>query len=74
MHTHTPTIKLTGPPHADLLQVLVLDVVEVGESSHVEVVADTQEVLLQLHLHQQLQEPFCALLRLHATAQLLNNT
>lgn len=64
---------LTGPTHADLLQVFILDVVEVRQPRDVQVVPDPQEVLLQLHLHQQLQQPFCAFLALHATAQFLQN-
>ena len=62
----------TGPPHPDLLQVLVLHVVEVREARNVEVITHTQEVLLQLDLHQQLQQPIRALLALHA-AQLLGH-
>lgn len=63
--------KPTGPAHADLLQVFVLDVVEVWQARDVKIVPDEQEILLQLHLHQQLQEPLCAFFTLHTTAQLL---
>lgn len=58
----------TRPAHADLLQVLILDVLKVGQAGNVEVVTEPQEVLLQLHLGQQLQQPACALLWLHAAA------
>ena len=44
----------TGPAHADLLQVLVLDILKVGQAGDVEVVAEAQEILLELHLGQQL--------------------
>lgn len=64
---------LTRPTHANLLQVFILDVVEVRQPRDVQVVPDPQEVLLQLHLHQQLQQPFRAFLALHATAQFLQN-
>lgn len=65
---------LTRSTHADLLQVFILDVIKVGQAGHVEVVSDLQEVLLQLHFHQQLHQPFCSLLTLHATAQFLQVT
>lgn len=55
----------TRASHADLLQVFILDVVEVGEPRDVELIADPQEVLLQLHIRQQLQQPLCPLLTLH---------
>ena len=55
----------TWASHADLLQVFILDVVEVGESCDVEVITDAQEVLLQLHICQQLQQPLRPLLTLH---------
>lgn len=58
----------TRPAHANLLQVLILDILKVGQAGNVEVVAEPQEILLQLHLGQQLQQPACALLRLHAAA------
>lgn len=61
----------TGAPHANLLQILIFDVLEVGQAGNVEFVPDAQEVLLQLQLSQQLQQPVCALFCLHATAQLL---
>lgn len=63
-----PASPPTGPAHANLLQVLILDILEVGQAGNIEVVAEPQEVLLQLHLRQQLQQPACALLRLHAAA------
>ena len=57
-------MQRTGPAHADLLQVFVLDVVKVGEPRDVELIADPQEVLLQLHVTQQLSQPIGALLAL----------
>ena len=47
----------TGPAHADLLQVLVLDILKVGQAGDVEVVAEAQEVLLELHLKLLNQDP-----------------
>lgn len=63
-----PTSPPTRPAHANLLQVLILDILKVGQAGNIEVIAEPQEVLLQLHLGQQLQQPACALLRLHAAA------
>lgn len=45
----------TRPSHANLLQVLILDILKVGQAGNIEVVTEPQEVLLQLHLGQQLQ-------------------
>lgn len=58
----------TRPAHANLLQVLILDILKVGQAGDVEIIAKPQEILLQLHLRQQLQQPTCALLWLHAAA------
>lgn len=64
---------LTWSTHADLLQVFIFDVVEVRQARDVELVSDAFEVLLQLYLQQQLQQPFCSLLALHAAAQSLES-
>lgn len=71
--SHAQIFCLTGSTQANFLQVLILDVVEVREPRDVEVVSDPLEVLLQLHLRQQLQQPFCSFLTLHATAQSLED-
>lgn len=63
-----PMFPPTRPAHANLLQVLVLDILKVGQAGNVEVIPEPQEVLLQLYLGQQLQQPARALLRLHAAA------
>lgn len=58
----------TWSPHADLLQVFSLHIVEVRESSDVKLVPDSQEILLQLHVCEQLREPLCPLVCLHVCA------
>lgn len=63
-----PLSPPTRPAHANLLQVLILDILKVGQAGNIEVVAEPQEVLLQLHLGQQLQQPACTLFWLHAAA------
>lgn len=50
-----PMSPPTRPSHANLLQVLILDILKVGQAGNIEVVTEPQEVLLQLHLGQQLQ-------------------
>lgn len=59
----------TRASHADLLQILIFDVLKVGEAGDIELIPDAQKVLLQLQLGEQLQQPVRALLCLHATAQ-----
>lgn len=63
---------ISGPTwatHANLLQVFILDVVKVWESSDVELIPDPQEVLLQLDVGEQLQQPLSPLLTLHLKTQ-----
>ena len=61
----------TGPAHADLLQVLVLDILKVGQAGDVEVVAEAQEILLELHLERLLKTSRLTNISLIASTTLL---